>query len=337
MDLFFHREQFEIYARLMAGDNVILSAPTSFGKSRIIDAVIASRRHSNVAVVVPTLALIDETRRRLSIFKDKYHIVTHLSQRPAEANLFLFTAERMVVYEGLPKVTFFVIDEFYKIDAMEEDSTRTVALKSAFYRLFKLDSQFFLLAPQSSRFLRGQRRVLSATSTTPSIQQWVTEHYDVPQGGTEIERLVQLARTLDEPTLIFCRSPKRANEVARALFQGGAGKYQSSMAESVDWIRRHFHPDWILPEGLLHGIGVHHGKIPRALAQYIVGKFNDAGLRFLVCTSTLIEGVNTKAKNVVVLDNKIAMRNIDFFTFNNIRGRSGKDVRAFCRSSVFVS
>jgi hypothetical protein len=52
--------------------------------------------------------------------------------------------------------------------------------------------------------------------------------------------------------------------------------------------------------------------------------FNRRELQFLVCTSTLIEGVNTAAKNVIVFENKIATSKLDFFTFNNIRGRSGR-------------
>lgn len=35
-------------------------------------------------------------------------------------------------------------------------------------------------------------------------------------------------------------------------------------------------------------------------------------------------GVNTKAKNVIVYDNKIAKTKFDYFTFNNICGRSGR-------------
>src|SRR4029453_5759293 len=69
-DLVFHRQQADVYRRLLAGENVILSAPTSFGKSRIIDAMISSGKYRNIAVVVPTLALIDETRRRLAEFSN---------------------------------------------------------------------------------------------------------------------------------------------------------------------------------------------------------------------------------------------------------------------------
>src|SRR5690606_6479214 len=51
--------------------------------------------------------------------------------------------------------------------------------------------------------------------------------------------------------------------------------------------------------------------------------------------STLIEGVNTKAKNVIIFDNKIAKQKYDFFTFNNIRGRSGRMFKHFI-GNVYV-
>lgn len=41
------------------------------------------------------------------------------------------------------------------------------------------------------------------------------------------------------------------------------------------------------------------------------------------------ELVNTAARNVVVVDNKISNKKCDFFTFNNIRGRSGRMWRHF--------
>src|SRR5439155_25821466 len=39
---------------------------------------------------------------------------------------------------------------------------------------------------------------------------------------------------------------------------------------------------------------------------------------------TLIERVNPKANNVIILENVIARPTLDLFTFNNIRGRSGR-------------
>ena len=80
---------------------------------------------------------------------------------------------------------------------------------------------------------------------------------------------------------------------------------------------------------LVYGIGVHHGRLPRALAQLQVRLFNKGVLKFLVCTSTLIEGVNTAAKHVIIYDNKTSRKPIDYFTYRNIQGRSGRMFRYF--------
>ena len=58
----FHKVQSEIFQYLMNGENIILSAPTSFGKSTLIDSLIESQKFENIIIIVPTIALIDETR-----------------------------------------------------------------------------------------------------------------------------------------------------------------------------------------------------------------------------------------------------------------------------------
>ena len=65
----FHRVQWEVYRALLDGNNVMLSAPTSFGKSLIVDALIATQRFRTIVLIVPTIALIDETRQRIARFR----------------------------------------------------------------------------------------------------------------------------------------------------------------------------------------------------------------------------------------------------------------------------
>ena len=48
-----HAEQFEVAQRLLAGKSTILSAPTSFGKSLLIEEVVASLKFKNIVVVEP--------------------------------------------------------------------------------------------------------------------------------------------------------------------------------------------------------------------------------------------------------------------------------------------
>lgn len=320
----FHRAQSEIYHRLISGENVILSAPTSFGKSKIIDAVIATDRFRNIAVIVPTIALIDETRIRLSTFSEKFKIITQLSQRPGDKNIFIFTPERINAYESLPSIDFFVIDEFYKIGALDEDETRTVSLNQAFYKLFKGGGQFYLLGPNIKQIPEGLENNFRCFFYSTTFSTVVSELIPIYEIGDELQQLVVLAKGIEDQTLIFCRSPKRVNEVAKLLVDHHVCEMQDDLNEAANWISEHYHKDWIFPIALSNRIGMHHGRLPRSLTQYVVRCFNEGRLKFLICTSTLIEGVNTNAKNMIILDNVIGRQKYDFFTFNNIKGRSGR-------------
>ena len=322
----FHREQAEIYRRLLAGENLILSAPTSFGKSKIIDSIIECGKFNNIAVIVPTIALIDETRRRLMRFRNIYKIVTQVSQSPATKNIFIFTAERLIAYENLPHINFFVIDEFYKIGATATDPQRVSALNQAFYRLSKGGGQFYLLGPSVREISDGvegkfQCHFFKTTFATVASDTMLVKQKDDP-----INTLVDLVYNdlNGEQTIVYCKSPQSVNDVARALLSAFSTTTPRQNVDAAEWMKFNFHNDWILPKCLEVGIGMHHGRLPRSLGQYVVRAFNDGKLSVLICTSTLIEGVNTTAKNVVIYDNKIAKQNLDFFTFNNIKGRSGR-------------
>jgi DEAD/DEAH box helicase/Helicase conserved C-terminal domain len=325
-DYIFHAAQGLVYRALLRGENVVLSAPTSFGKSLVIDAIVASERFANIAVIVPTIALLDETRRRLSAYGSSYKLVTHVSQLPAERNIFVMTQERLLDYVELPRIEFFVIDEFYKLD-LRQDPDRAALLNKAFYRLWKDGGQFYLLGPN----------VESIATDVPWKATWIrtdfrtvavdTRSVDLSEG--ERGALVGLCRDLDEPTIIYCKSPARTRVVARWLLEAGIGGDAPQLGAAAQWVGDAFHRDWLVARALAHGIGVHHGRLPRALAHLITRLFNSGQLRFLICTSTLIEGVNTAAKNVVVFDKKISNKNFDFFTYNNIRGRGGRMFRHF--------
>lgn len=325
----FHRAQAEVYRRLMDGENVVLSAPTSFGKSKIIDAIIASGKHQHIALIVPTIALIDETRIRVSSFSATYKIISQLSQRPDKNNIFVFTAERLNSYEHLPKIDFFVIDEFYKIGALKDDEPRTVSLNQAFYKLYKSGGQFYMLGPNIKEIPDGLQAKFRCFFYSTNFSTVVSEVIRVNKGKNDIERLVCLAKDIDDQTLIFCKSPNRVNEVARALIENKVCENVGELDEAFNWMADKFHQEWIFPNALLHGVGMHHGRLPRSLSQYAVRCFNRGQLKFLVCTSTLIEGVNTKAKNIIIFDDTINKKKYDFFTFNNIRGRSGRMFQHF--------
>ncbi|TCB02248.1 DEAD/DEAH box helicase [Rhizobium leguminosarum bv. viciae] len=120
----FHSLQARIYYQLRSGVNVVLSASTSVGKSLVIDAIIALQKHRKIVIVVPTLALIDETRKRISRkFRAFCNVITHPTQTAQSGmlNVYVLTQERVKQRIDLSNVDFFVIDEFYKLDFKRED------------------------------------------------------------------------------------------------------------------------------------------------------------------------------------------------------------------------
>lgn len=324
--LVWHRDQARAYARLLDGESVILAAPTSFGKSRVIDGVVMSGRFRNILVIVPTVALIDEARRRLTrLAGDEYKVVTHVSQAPEDKTIYVLTQERVLEFEELPELNLFVIDEFYKL-ALERDEGRARLLNLAFYRLLQTKTQFYLLGPNiggiaSSTLAKLECVYIDSWDTTVAVETILVKR------GRRNEKLLRVCRECaerDERTLVYCSSPEQAEKVGAALAEAGIGESTPGAREAAAWVATHFHPQWRVVKAIESGIGVHHGQIPRALGHYLVSAFDAGELNFLVCTPTLIEGVNTKAKNVVVYDSKHGPRTMDLFTFNNIRGRSGR-------------
>ncbi|MGH1572777.1 DEAD/DEAH box helicase [Methylobacterium sp. P31] len=143
-----HREQSLVLKKLIEGTNLAVSAPTSFGKSFIIDAYIAAKKPRNVVIIVPTIALMDETRRRIfKKFSDKYNIVTAPDSALSEKNILIFPQERTFRYiRKLDSIDLLVVDEFYKISP-QHDKERSPALMKAVLKLSAKSKQRYYLTP----------------------------------------------------------------------------------------------------------------------------------------------------------------------------------------------
>lgn len=338
-DWVFHSLQLQVFRLLMNGKNVVLSATTSVGKSVIVDAVIASGCFRKIVVIVPTIALIDEARRRISgTFGDTHSIITHPSQHTdgTKPTVYVLTQERVLARDDLDDVNFFVVDEFYKLD-LDRADTRAVDLNLAFHRLATSGAQFYLIGPNISEVrgiaTRYQHIFVPSRFSTVALD---IEHFHLsPNSGEREFKLLQLVGQLENPTLIYCQSPGKCGEVARILIDSEGFPEVAETEAAVDWLLQEFPAEWVVIEALRRGIGIHHGNVPRALQHYMVRCFEDGIIRFLICTSTIIEGVNTVAENVVVYDRRLNTSTIDSFTFRNIAGRAGRMGQWFV-GKVFV-
>jgi hypothetical protein len=77
------------------------------------------------------------------------------------------------------------------------------------------------------------------------------------------------------------------------------------------------------------GIAFHHSAMPRYVQVEIVEAFNKEILNTLACTTTLTEGVNTTAKNVVIYSDKKGSSDLSGFDYKNVKGRAGRFMSHF--------
>jgi hypothetical protein len=325
--------------------NLIVSAPTSFGKSLLIEEVIASKKYQNIVVIQPTLALLDETRKKLMKYKDSYKIIVRTSQKPSldKRNLFLLTAERVTEYAGLPKIDFFVIDEFYKLSS-KRDLERFDVLNNAFNLLVnQYGARFYLLGPNIDNIPPGFKEKFNADFENTDYSLVDVREVDKTskefgeRGAKKAKKVAALFDLLlqlrNEQTIIYCSSPQSVRELARDFYyylqtkiEAGTITVQPREAlPLVEWIRQTLGDNWSLIKCLSLGIGIHDAALQKHITSSIIQYFNDNKLSFLFCTSTIIEGVNTSAKNVVYFGKKKGLSiPIDYFDYSNIKGRAGR-------------
>lgn len=132
-------------------------------------------------------------------------------------------------------------------------------------------------------------------------------------------------------TMLYCTSPSKANEYATKLAQNHQGKIieDTDFVLFIKHLKRSYDIDnsikeWSFINVLEKGFGMHHGKMPKYIQKEVLALFNKGVFDLLFCTSTIVEGVNTNAKNMVVLNHKKGSKDLTFFDFKNIIGRAGR-------------
>lgn len=346
------KDQKKLFDIFQEQKRLIVSAPTSFGKSRIIQEIIIHNEYKNILIVLPTIALLNETFTR---FKDnkilsnrKYSIYNSLGTKDLEFNkennIFILTPEKTgLLLDKHPYLIFdfFTMDEIYKIQG-EDD--RSKVFTDCLYRLSKIRNiHFYLIGPYfsgfSPRFIEYSKSRFEPFSSEivqkddydiDSIP--VNESYTI--NGQRIKKLTDIKRNLrnifkvlDEQTLIYRGKQKYYAELtAKYLIDY---KKREVSSELIDYISENISNRWTLVSCLKAGIAFHHGALPKYIQTEIIDSFNNGELDVIVCTSTITEGVNTTAKNVIIYDNFKGETELSGFDIKNIKGRAGRFLHHF--------
>ena len=386
--------QKEIIDKYQSLDNkrIIVSAPTSFGKTYILQEIICINKniYNNIMLILPTIALLNETYSKITNLNNnlnlKYKIITTNYEETSERNIFIFTPERALKFIGLNKITldFFFFDELYKIDEslqLPEDLSdnqsgvatsidkRAIAFRTCLYLLSKTIKDFYLAGPFISfnslsgtgfdEFIKKYNITVFSINFDPTLRitysAWkksgIEEENPVTNSIKSIDYKIDKITRVEKfkrvesfilnnnlgKTIYYLQNPNEIVKLIKDVDNEYIENYEMSetLKIFVEHLKNKYNVKkygietsdyWSIINCLKHGIGIHHGQIPKYIQTQILDEFNkkDTGLKYLFCTSTIIEGVNTSAKNVVMVANSIGKDEQKIFSQKNIKGRAGR-------------
>lgn len=145
----------------------------------------------------------------------------------------------------------------------------------------------------------------------------------------KINKLIDVLKAIieiGENSIIYCFSRSSVEAYAKKLIESNilSNHNNSEYKDFIEHLSKNFDSKWTLISALNNGIGIHHGLVPKYIQKEIISLFNKNLLRVLISTTTITEGVNTSAKNLVVLHSRKGLKPLKKFDAKNIAGRAGR-------------
>lgn len=318
-------EQVECIEMLSKG-NLFISAPTSFGKTFIALEYISRyiETLNNVVFIVPTISLMNEIRKKcFHYFGDEYVCIT--SEAELDKNLdnskkiMILVPERINTkkireYLNDVSIDFAVYDEIYKLNVtmdIDKDNSRLIIMNQTYKYLIENAKKLLLLGP----FIKD----VSFERSNIKIQKYITNLNLVYNEIKNLDNNNYLNNNTKKQFVYF-KSPKSITNYLKG--------YEKNLSilkdvdydnEIVKWMIENVHKDWDYIDFLKKGIGIHHGNTPIFLRKYIEEEYSKGFIKTILCTSTLIEGINTPTNKLIVYDTPRSV-----FELNNLIGRVGR-------------
>lgn len=368
--------QYAITEKMRGEDYFSFSGPTSLGKSFIIkDALydIVRRDELNdhcVVVLVPTKALIGQTAadlRRLLAEVPEVNVATYpslpkLLRQKYRRTIFVLTPERLLRYLANPvrDIDYLVVDEAQKVIAKNDarsslyyhaivEATRRFATKLLFASPSIENPELFL-----ELFGKASNGALTVRERTVAQQRYFVDlvakkqYYfsgldstsqEMEQAPTETNVVdLVLTRSGDRKAIIYINGSLKSAEFAMRLAAKRPVVANDKVDELIKHVRDYVHKDYFLGSTLSRGVAFHHGKMPQEVRERVEEEFSDpdSPIQLVVCTSTLLEGVNLPAKNIFVLSDKHGNSSFTKIDFENLAGRAGRLTYDFSGNVVCV-
>lgn len=346
------RGQMRLRAFASRNGSRIVVAPTSYGKSELLAAKVRSVLDGRVCVVVPSKALLAQTARTLSWSSSDgvsyQRPLTHPDSYSGQTSFVaVLTQERLFrLFQKNPELRFdlMLVDEAHGMLPHDDRSAlllqvlmiaahRNPALETVFYTPFlsraesltHVNQNGTLAMSSSQEHVKIEKIYFKNRSSTQLhlFDQFLKTQYKVNQEvpSDEFKAVVCLA---GKKNIVYVNRPRDAEKSASQLSAILPELDAASTQEAMQAIGELIHPQYSLIHCISRGVVFHHGKVPEIVRQFVERLFSDGTTgspRYLCTTSTLLEGVNTPADRMFILNPYKGRSHLSPMSFRNLIGR----------------
>lgn len=127
--------------------------------------------------------------------------------------------------------------------------------------------------------------------------------------------------------VIYVNGPGEAEKVAKAVYEQlpATEEPDTELDDLRDLIKTAVHSKYLLADVLARRVAFHYGNMPLVIRTEIERLFGEGKIHYLVCTSTLLEGVNLPCRTIFMRNpQKGTGRPLKEGDFWNLAGRAGR-------------
>lgn len=342
-----------------------LIAPTSYGKSEIMINKITSHLDLTICVIVPTKALLTQTKQRLlakSSQKQLPRIITHPEMYREDDTKFIaiLTQERLLrLLQKNSALSFdlILIDEAHNLFGEKEDDLRAILLAQTLMILQKRNSNviFNFFSPfiadsnhlaikklnysidriYSNEFIKVERfytcDITSKDNYLKIFDQFKNDF--IKLSSCFNSEIALINKRCADKNIIYLNKPRDVEDCAKRLAISVQKDVDNGdCSEIINSIGDYLHPEYNLITYIKKGIVYHHGGMPELIRMYVESVYSqNKAIKYIVTTSTLLEGVNIPAERMFILCAKKGLHRLSKAQFKNLIGRINRFSEIFDR------
>lgn len=130
----------------------------------------------------------------------------------------------------------------------------------------------------------------------------------------------------ESQNIIFSPTSDTARKIALAM----EGEEDEGNKELIEYYSSTIKDNYALCRTLSNGVAYHHGKLPMHVRRTLEKAISDKKIQYVVCTTTLLQGVNLPAQNVFIRNPHLYVKRkkdapeLTNYEMANLRGRAGR-------------